>query len=304
MRILLTGATGFIGLELLRNLPNNIEGVSVLSRNQAGAESRLRGISKTRCFKWNAENEVAPAAALEGIDVVVHLAGENIGAGRWSKNVKNEILDSRVLGTRNLVAGIARMAKPPVLISASAIGFYGDSGDTPLTEESPNGTGFLAEVCEAWEHEARKAVVSRLVIPRFGVVFGKGGGALSKLLPLFKAGLGGRSGNGRQWMGWIHRDDLVAFLLQAVSDPRVSGTYNLVAPEAVQNREFVQTLGRVLHRPALFPVPTFALKLALGEMAEQTILSSQRVKPGRLENLGYSFRFPKLEGALRQIAAP
>lgn len=310
MKILLTGATGFIGLELLRRLPEAVTEIRVLSRDAGRADATLTKqlsparIAKLRTYGWDAENEVAPATALEGIDVVVHLAGENVGAGRWTDETKRRILASREFGTRNLVAGLNRLGTPPVLISASAVGIYGDSGDTVLSETSPPGTGFLAEVCAVWEAEARKAKVSRLVIPRLGVVLADGGGALAKLLPIFRAGIGGRVGDGKQWMAWIHRDDVVGFLLRALTDPKIEGVYNLVAPEPVRNAEFAHTLGHVLHRPSLLPVPAIALKLALGEMADQTILASQRVSAEKLGSIGFAYAHPKLEGALRQIAAP
>jgi uncharacterized protein len=307
MIILITGGTGFIGLELLRHLPETVSEVRVLSRNAKRADETFARVlsplrmAKTRSFEWDAEKSVAPATALEGIDVVIHLAGENVGAGRWSDEVKRRISDSRTLGTSNLVSGLNRLSTPPVLISMSAIGYYGDSGDTLLSESSPRGSGFLAEVCEAWENEAQKANVRRLVQPRLGVVLGPDGGALDKLLPVFRAGIGGRVGDGQQWMSWIHRDDVIGFLIQAISDSKIEGLFNLVAPDAVRNESFVKTLGQVLHRPAVLPVPAVALKIALGEMAEQTILASQRVSCEKLLGAGYSFVHPKLEGALRQI---
>jgi uncharacterized protein (TIGR01777 family) len=297
MKILITGATGFIGLELTRRLSEAGNDLRVLSRNPAHAP-KLPGV---RGFAWNPETSVAPATALEGVDVVYHLAGENVGAGRWSDETKRRIVASRELGTRNLVAGINLLARKPVFISASAVGFYGNSGDTLLSEESPEGPGFLAHVCEVWEHEARQAKVSRLVTPRFGVVLGSGGGAMAKLLPVFRAGVGGRVGDGKQWMSWIHREDVVSFLVQAATDSKISGIYNLVGPEPARNETFAHALGHVLHRPSLLPVPAIALKLALGEMAEETILASQRVSSAKLAATGFIFRYPTLEGALQQI---
>lgn len=310
MKLLITGATGFIGIELLRRLPETITEIRVLSRDAGRADATLTKhlsparVAKLRTYNWDAEREVAPATALEGVDVVLHLAGENVGAGRWSDETKRRILASREFGTRNLVEGLNRLRKPPVLISASAIGIYGDAGETLLTESSPTGAGFLAEVCSAWETEARKAKVSRLVIPRLGVVLADGGGAIAKLLPVFRAGFGGRVGDGKQWMAWIHRDDVVGFLLRAISDPKIEGVYNLVAPEPVRNVDFAHSLGHVLHRPSILPVPAIALKLALGEMADQTILASQRVSAEKLAAVGFAYAHPTLEGALRQIASP
>ena len=308
MKIAITGATGFIGTELLRHLPDAVTEIRVLSRDAARADEMLTKVLsplrrlKTQAYAWDAEREVAPATALDDIDAVIHLAGENVGAGRWSDETKRRIMASRELGTRNLVAGLNRLARPPVFISMSAIGYYGDARETLLDEKSPKGAGFLAEVCETWEREAHLAKTSRTVIPRLGVVLGPGGGALGKLLPLFRAGIGGRIGDGQQWMSWIHRDDVVKFLISVLTDSKYSGLYNLVASEPVRNETFVHTLAHVLHRPALIPVPAIVLKVALGEMAEQTILTSQRVSAEKLGNAGFSFTYPKLEGALRQIA--
>jgi uncharacterized protein (TIGR01777 family) len=296
MKILVTGATGFIGQALLRKLPPEVTEIRVLSRDPER--------TKLGAFVWDAENEVAPATALGGIDVVIHLAGENVGAGRWNDETKRRILASRERGTRNLVEGLNRLPRPPVLISTSAVGFYGNAGDALLTEDRPAGQGFLAHVCEVWEAEARKANVARLVIPRLGVVLGPGGGAIAKLLPVFKSGLGGRIGDGEQWMSWIHIDDVVAFLLRAIRDEEMKGIYNLVAPTPVKNAEFAETLGHVLHRPSLLPVPAAVLKLALGEMAEETLLASQRVSAAKLLREDFTFAWLELEGALRQITAP
>ncbi len=310
MKILVTGATGFIGLEFLKRLPEAVTEIRVLSRDAGRADETLghalspTRLKKVRSYNWDAEGSVAPATALDGVDVVVHLAGENVGAGRWSEETKRRILTSRELGTRNLVQGLNRLARPPIFVSASAIGIYGDAGETFLTETSPRGAGFLADVCATWEREASAAKAKRLVIARFGIILGPGGGALGKLLPLFRAGIGGRIADGQQWMSWIHRDDVLSFLLRAIADPAIDGVYNLVAPEPVRNDAFAHTLGHVLHRPAILPVPAIALKLALGEMAEQTILTSQRVSAEKLSATGFAFAYPMLEGALRQIATP
>jgi uncharacterized protein (TIGR01777 family) len=310
MKVLLTGATGFLGLELIKRLPEAVTEIRVLSRDAGRADETLtRALSPTRfkkcrSFNWDAEGSVAPATALEDIDVVIHLAGENVGAGRWSDETKRRIRSSRELGTRNLVQGLNLLSRPPVLISASAIGIYGNAGETVLTETSPAGPGFLAEICRIWEFEAAAAKVARLVTPRFGVVLGPDGGAMAKLLPLFRAGIGGRIGDGKQWMSWIHRDDVLTFLLSAMTDPKISGVYNVVAPEPVRNETFAHTLGHVLHRPSLLAVPAVAVKLALGEMAEETVLTSQRISAEKLAASGIPFAYPSLEGALQQITAP
>ncbi|MBS1962210.1 MAG: TIGR01777 family oxidoreductase [Bdellovibrionales bacterium] len=310
MKTLVTGATGFIGIELLKRFSREANEIRILTRNVDRATESLgrhlssMEVTRVRTFEWDSNRSVAPATALEGVDTVFHLAGENIGGGRWTEERKRRIRESREIGTRNLVAGLNRMASPPVFISASAIGFYGDAGDRKLDESSPKGEGFLADVCEVWETEARKARTSRLVLPRFGIVLGRGGGALEKLLPLFRTGLGGKNGNGKQWMSWIHVDDLVAFLVRAATDPKVEGVHNLVSSNPVRNSDFAKALGDAVHRPALLPTPAFALRVALGQMAEETILASQRVAPQKLTAEFFSYAYPDLEGALRQIAAP
>ncbi len=309
MKIVITGATGFIGTEFIRSLPDSVSSVAILGRNGPRAKAHFERVlsplraNKLKAYSWSAETSVAPATALDGADFVFHLAGENVGAGRWSSEIKRRILDSRKLGTRNLVTGLNKLSRPPALLSASAVGFYGNTGDTSLTEESPQGDGFLAEVCGIWESEARKANVSRLITPRLAVVLGPDGGALEKILPLFRAGVGGRIGDGKQWMSWIHRDDVIGFFLRALMDENVKGIYNLGSPEPIRNSRFAQVLGQVLHRPSVLPTPAFALRLAFGEMADQTILSSQRVVPAHLEALGFTFQYPNLEGALRQITS-
>ncbi len=311
MNLVLTGATGFIGTEFLRQalrptspfpVPKEIR---VLARSPEKARIRLGPLfagtqTQLRVFEWDSETAVAPATAFEGADAVLHLAGENVAGGRWTEERKTRILESRRAGTHNLVEAINSLATPPVFVSASATGYYGDRGNEPLTEASTMGDGFLAQVCQAWEEEARQARVSRLVVLRFGVVLEEGGGALEKLTPVFKAGLGGKVGDGTQWMAWIHRDDLVSLLLYALhSDMR--GIYNGVAPEPVTNQIFTETLGRVLHRPTVFSVPAFALRLALGQMADETLLASQRVEMGRLAQATFTFQYPTLEEALRAI---
>lgn len=304
MKIVVTGATGFIGNEVVHTLvarePNHE--IRVLTRNPEKAAHHFRGLTQVKSYKWDPEREVAPATALENADVILHLAGENIGAGRWSPEIKRRIMDSRKLGTRNLVAGLNLLTTPHALISISATGYYGARGNEILTEESAPGEGFLAEVCKTWEEEAHLVKTPRLTIFRLGVVLGEGGGALEKLLPLFKRGLGGRIGDGKNWMSWIDRRDVIELLVQAVVTPeKFQGTYNAVAPEPVTNQVFTGVLGSTLHRPTLLPVPTFALKLAFGEMAKQTILASQRVIPARLLSQGYSFHYPTLRSSLASL---
>jgi hypothetical protein len=247
------------------------------------------------------------AAGLEGLDAVVHLAGENVGSGRWTAARKAAIRDSRVDGTRLLCDTLAGLARPPkTLVCASAIGIYGDRGEEPLTEDSPVGAGFLAEVCREWEAAAANAAEKgiRVVHLRIGMVLSSKGGALPRMLPPFRAGLGGAFGGGRQYVSWVALDDLSLIILHALQCGDLSGPVNAVAPVPVTNREFTEALGKVLSRPTLFPVPAFALRLAVGrEMADALLLSSARVVPKRLEETGYPFRFRELPAALRHLLA-
>jgi uncharacterized protein (TIGR01777 family) len=239
---------------------------------------------------------------LGGADAVVHLAGAPI-AVRWTARRKREILESRVAGTRRIVDAIAKQQPAPrVFICASAIGFYGDRSDEELTEESRSGTDFLAAVVRDWELAAQGAPV-RSVQLRFGIVLSPGGGALAKMLPAFRLGIGGRLGSGRQWMSWIALHDLVRVIRFALTSDTLTGAVNAVAPQPVTNAEFTATLGRAVRRPAMIPVPAFALRALFGEMAELTMLASQRVMPRRLEDAGFRFDFPTLEGALRHLLA-
>ncbi len=297
MKALVTGATGFIGRRLLKWL----KWPAVLTRDPERAETSLTGV---HIFPWHPEAEPPPAAALDGVEAVFHLAGESVAGGRWTARRKRRIRDSRVLGTRNLVAALAALReRPKVLVSASAIGYYGDRGDELLDEQRPPGDDFLASVCREWEAEANRAgeLGVRVVTVRIGIVLAKEGGALPKMITPFKFGIGGRLGSGRHWMSWIHIDDLTSLLLYAV--PRhISGPMNAVAPHPVTNREFTRELARVLRRPALLPLPASALRLAFGEMAG-VLLSSQWVVPQVAEQTGYSFQYATLSEALRNIIA-
>jgi hypothetical protein len=242
---------------------------------------------------------------VSGFDAVVHLAGESV-VGRWTADKKKAIRDSRVLGTRHLVAALAQAeVKPRVLVCASAVGFYGDRGDELLREESPSGQGFLPEVCREWEDASRIAGDAgiRTVNIRIGLVLSAKGGALAKLLTPFKLGLGGRIGSGQQWWSWIHVDDIVGGIHHAMRSESLAGAVNLVAPNPVRNAEFTRVLASVLGRPAFFPVPEFALRMAFGKMAAgELLLSSQRTEPGKLLAEGYEFRFRELRGALANLA--
>jgi uncharacterized protein len=330
MRVTLTGATGLIGTALLARLEAEGAQVTVLSRDPERAHATL-GV---QAMRWDPLAEPAPAGALEGRDAVVHLAGENV-AQRWSADAKRAIRESRVIGTRHLVEGLsecgsesgggseasadseasggsdagagsktsagseADTGRPKVLVSASAIGYYGARGEEPLDEEAPAGEGFLPEVCAAWEAQARRAqdLGMRSVQVRTGVVLDHRGGALAKMLPAFRLGVGGPIAGGRQYVSWIHTEDLVGVVLAALGNERWSGPVNGTAPEPVTNRELSHSLGRALHRPALLPVPGAALALLYGEMA-QVLTTGARVLPAKPLMLGYEFRHPHLEGAL------
>lgn len=297
MRILLTGATGFIGRPLASALAARGDTVHALSRDPEQAARRLPDAS--RVFPWDGAQ--VPLEALEGVDAVLHLAGESV-AERWTPHQKARILHSRVQGTRQIVDAMAE-AGVATLVSTSAIGVYGDRGDEPLDESSTAGTGFLAEVCQAWEAEALRAADHgiRVARVRIGMVLGPGGGALEKLLLPFQLGVGGILGSGRQWMSWVHRDDVIGLFLHAADRREVSGVLNATAPHPVTNREFTATLAKTLGRPAFLPAPALALKLLLGEMAEEMLLAGQRVLPRQTEASGYRFAFPYLADALSDV---
>jgi uncharacterized protein (TIGR01777 family) len=300
MNILITGATGFVGRRLCEMLHQAGHTVRALSRDSVAAKQGIPHLKEV--FPWNPLQELPPLQAFEGCDAIINLAGESI-AGRWTTAKKQLIRDSRVLGTKNLVNALAQLSsRPKVLISASAIGYYGDRGEETLTEDAAPGSDFLAQVCRDWENEALKAesLGMRVVRLRIGLVLGRGGGTLQALLPLFRVGLGGPLGSGRQWWSWIHRDDLCRLIVQILVNENVSGPINATAPQPVRQKEFAQVLGRVLRRPAFLPTPAFALKIALGEFADG-ILASQRALPRRAQEMGYRFQFEELEGALREI---
>lgn len=302
MRLTLTGATGLIGSALVARLRDEGAELTVLSRDPQRATTEL-GVPAVR---WEPSTEPAPADALEGRDAVVNLAGENV-AQRWSESAKHAIRESRVEGTAKLVAGLRAIEaerRPTVLVSGSASGYYGAHGDEPLDEEAPSGRDFLAGVCVAWEQSALTAAQLgvRVVLLRTGVVLDAHGGALAKMLPPFRLGVGGPVGGGKQYMPWIHRDDVVGMISAALSDERWSGPVNVTAPEPASNREFSRALGRVLKRPALLPVPALALRARYGEMA-QIVTSGARVLPARALMLGYGFKHPHLQEALADTLA-
>ncbi len=304
MKIVVTGATGFVGRPLVRSLLAHGHEVVAWTRNPERARLGLPARCGTQ--SWD-PHRVTPPELLRSVDAVVHLAGESVAGSRWTEQRKREIRASRIDGSRSLVDAITALPaneRPRALISASAIGFYGDRGDEMLDEASPAGSGFLADVCRDWEAEVARAGSTgvRTVAVRVGVVLGKDGGALQAMLPPFRLGAGGRVGSGTQWMSWIHLDDLVALFVHAVETEALSGIVNGVAPTPVTNADFTRALGRALGRPTIVPVPGFALKLLLGEMSD-ILLASQRVVPQQTLASGFVFRFPELGAALHDLLA-
>jgi len=293
MHFLITGGSGFIGRGLCTRLLADSHRISVLTRNIA----RARGRVDARVAL------VDRLDAVRDVDAIVNLAGENLAEGRWTVPRKQAFFDSRIGTTRHLLAWIAAQAyRPRVLVSGSAIGWYGPRGDEMLDENSAPGDDFAAGLCRAWEDEAMKAGAFgvRVCCIRTGIVLARDGGALAKMLLPFRLGLGGPLGDGRQWMSWIARDDLVEFIVWLAQNERTNGAYNATAPGPVVNADFARELGRALHRPAFMPTPAFALKLLFGEMAE-LLLTGQRVLPARAAATGFTFRFPELAGAFRAI---
>ncbi len=304
MKVAVTGASGLIGRGLVAKLLARGDEVTVLSRAPDRARAQLG--ADVRALRWDPLSEPAPPAALAGRDGVVNLAGEPI-AQRWSERAKRAIRDSRAIGTRNLVEGLDALdgdARPGVLVSSSAIGYYGAHGAEPIDEEARAGADFLALVCVEWEAQARAVIAlgMRSVQVRTGVVLDRSGGALEKMLPPFRLGIGGPVAGGRQYVAWIHRDDLVGMMLAALDDERWSGPINATAPEPVSNHELSKALGHALHRPALLPVPGMALRALYGEMAE-IVTTGVRAVPARALMLGYEFNHPRLDEALAAVLA-
>jgi hypothetical protein len=295
MNLLISGATGLVGSALVPALESagHIVRRLVRQRPLAGSPDVL----------WDPTGSFDPVGGIEGFDAVVHLAGESVAA-RWTRDRKVRILNSRKQGTMTLASAVARSQHPPkVVVSASAVGYYGDRGDEVLTEESAAGSDFLAEVARQWEAALAPATQAgiRTVMLRIGFILSPRGGGLARMLPPFRMGLGGRVGSGRQWMSWISITDAAGAIQHALASECLAGPVNTVAPHPVTNAEFTRTLGRVLGRPTIFSMPGFAARLAFGEMADALLLASQRVQPVKLEASGFHFRHPELEGALREL---
>src|SRR5436190_3348427 len=294
MRVLITGASGLIGQALQKSLDEKGDEILGASRKEP---------KSTNDIQWDPDTGFADEdlARLEGLDVVIHLAGENIAGLRWTDEKKKAIRDSRVHGTRTLIEAFARLEKKPnVFISASAIGFYGDRGDDEMTETSSAGDTFLSEVSKEWESESRRAedMGIRTVLLRNGIVLSKDGGALATMMTPFKFGVGGVIGSGKQWMSWVSLDDVVAAINFAIENEKMRGAVNVVSPNPVTNEEFTKTLGEVLYRPTFLPLPEFAVNLVFGEMGDALLIDSTRVAPKRLLDAGFEFEFPELKTAL------
>jgi uncharacterized protein (TIGR01777 family) len=295
MRIVIAGGSGFLGSRLSRALEARGADVVILTR-AAGAGGGHR-------ITWNPDGTVGSwAAAIEGADAVVNLAGTSIAGKRWTPQRKQEIRDSRVQATRSLAAAIAgASSRPRAFISGSAVGYYGALDDRRVTETAPPGTDFLARVCVEWEKEAATATGTRIVMLRTGLVLAREGGALPQMLPPFRFGAGGPVGSGRQYWPWIHADDWTALAVRTIEDDAIEGPVNLTAPAPVTSAEFARALGRAMHRPAFIPAPAFALRLLFGEMADSLLLSGQRAVPDKAERAGFTFQYRAVDGALQAL---
>lgn len=291
MRILISGATGLVGSALVESLHAKGHTIRCLQRNKKPGSVAI----------WQTKELFSSPDDNQPFETIIHLAGENVAEGRWSNVKKRRILASRIDGTRELIQYLATLTTPPTtFICASAIGYYGNRGNEWLTETSISGEGFLADVCKQWEKEAQKATdfATRVISLRFGMILSPHGGALHKMLPPFKAGLGGPIGSGKQYMSWINIKDVVEIVNHVLMTDTLQGAINVVAPNPVTNKEFTKTLARILQKPARLPAPAFALRLLLGDMADEMLLSSSRVNPEKIQQSGYQFHYPELDKAL------
>jgi uncharacterized protein (TIGR01777 family) len=295
MKILIGGSHGLVGTALIKSLAADGHDILRLVRHYPNSETEI---------EWSPDRYSIALARIEGFDAVINLAGESIAEGRWTEEKKRRIRESRVKGTKLLGDALANLTdRPRMFICASAIGYYGDRGDELLTETSAPGDGFLPEVCLEWEKATTLATEKgiRVVNARFGIILDKKGGALAKMLPPFRMGVGGKIGSGKQWMSWIALDDVVGALKFALVNETLNGPVNYVAPNPVTNAEFTKTLGKTLSRPTILPVPAFGVRLLFGEMGDALLLGSQRVEPERLKSAGYPFKYSKLEAALPAV---
>ena len=302
MRILVSGSTGFLGTTLIETLEKRSHTIARLVRpgtaRDGAAEIRAQAVA------WDPVGGQFEAAQAEGADALVHLAGASIAGGRWNASRKELLRTSRIDATRHLIGALAKLQRPPrVIVSASAVGYYGDRGEEILTEASSPGNEFLAGICREWEAESSRAELfgARVVSLRFGIILAEHGGALARMLLPFKLGAGGRIGNGKQWMSWLTLAEAVNIIQFALAAAGLAGPANAVTPNPVRNNEFTRDLAKTLHRPALFPAPALALRLALGDMADALLLSSQKAMPAKLVDTGYRFLQPNLESALAEV---
>ncbi len=313
MQILVSGSTGFVGASLIETLQREGHTVARLVRPETGQRNanntqaqRVRAALTARpiTVRWDPVGGQFDAAAAEGADALVHLAGASIAEGRWNVERKNLLRTSRIEATRHLIGALSKLQRPPrVIVASSAIGYYGDRGDETLSETSAPGDDFLSALCREWEAETARGAEfgARAVMLRFGIILAAHGGALPRMALPIKLGVGGRLGSGRQWMSWLTLTEALGIIRFALTNPGLSGPANAVAPHPAQNAAFTKVLAKTLHRPALFPAPAFALRLALGEMADALLLASQRVKPAGLEQAGYCFVHPDLAAALTEV---
>ncbi len=302
MRILVSGSTGFLGSSLIDVLER--EGHTILCLMRPDTRKGDANSARAQTVRWDPVRGEFDAVAAEGADALVHLAGASIADGRWNAARKNLLRTSRIEATRHLIGALSKLQRPPrVIVASSAIGYYGNRGDETLTESSAPGGDFLSALCREWEAETARGTEfsARVVMLRFGVILAAHGGALPRMALPFKMGAGGRLGSGRQWMSWLTLPEAVGMIRFALSNSGLVGPANAVAPKPIQNADFTRILAKTLHRPALFPAPAFALRLALGEMADALLLVSQRVKPSKLEQAGYQFAQPELAAALTAI---
>jgi uncharacterized protein (TIGR01777 family) len=302
MRILVSGSTGFLGTALVETLEG--QGHSIMRLVRPATSQKSVAWARAQTVSWDPVAGKFDAAGAEGADALIHLAGASIAAGRWSASRKDLLRTSRIDATRHLIGALAKLQRPPrVIVAASAIGYYGNRGDETLTEASPPGNDFLAVACREWEAEAARGAEfgARVVNLRFGIILAAHGGALPRMATPFNFGAGGRLGNGRQWMSWLTLKETISIIQFALATSVLTGPVNAVAPNPVRNSEFTSVLAKTLHRPALFPAPAFALRLALGEMADALLLVSQKVIPSKLADSGYPFFQPNLAGALAEV---